>query len=84
MDIWKRWVDQAILEGLSKAIDGQKAMERPRDGFARLLEMQAVLRAKIEAEAASPRAAPPRRAAPRKPQKYGVDDFDPNANYGRA
>ena len=62
MDIWKRRVDQAILDALSKAIEERKLRDETEDaGFARLLEMQAVLRAKIEAEAASPRAAPPRR-----------------------
>ena len=85
MDIWKRWVDQAILDALSKAIEERKLSgETADDGFARLIEMQVALRAKIEAEAASSQAAAPRRAAPRKPRKYDVDDFNPNANYGRA
>jgi hypothetical protein len=84
MDIWKRWVDQAILDALSKAIEDRKLSGETADGFARLIEMQVAFRAKIEAEAASSQAAPPRRAAPRKPRKYDVDDLNPNANYGRA
>jgi hypothetical protein len=82
MDIWKRWVDQAILDALSRAIEERRLRgETEDDGFARLLDLQAALQARVEAPGGAPLAPAQKERPWRLSRQPG--DFDPNANYGR-